>query len=152
MNLKVVFIENITDAFSSLAVLFSGVVILLYGWYVTDIIAALIIACYIIYYGATGLPKAVNILIAAKPEDLNLMGLIKDLEAVEGVHNVHHVHVWQLDEEKAAMEAHVVIENLNNMEQIKIELKKILKDDYCIDHSTLEFERFIEGFKQDKCH
>ena len=74
------------------------------------------------------------------------LGLADELEqsmmSVEQVCGVHHIHVWRLDERSNLLESHVVIEkeDLNEMEDIKASLKKILHDEYGINHSTLEFE------------
>jgi cobalt-zinc-cadmium efflux system protein len=62
------------------------------------------------------------------------------METQGGVQNVHHVHIWQLDEKRNALEAHVVIDDQGRMDEIKRELKQILKDRFSIEHSTLEFE------------
>ena len=62
------------------------------------------------------------------------------MEKVDGVNNVHHVHVWQLDEHRNALEAHVVLEESIDMDTLKIRLKKLLHDQFEIEHSTLEFE------------
>ena len=65
--------------------------------------------------------------------------IVHRLAAQEGL---HHVHVWELDEQHRALEAHVVIEKrrVADLESIKSRLKFCLKEDYGIHHSTLEFE------------
>jgi len=62
------------------------------------------------------------------------------MESVKGVSNVHHLHLWQIDEHKNALEAHVVITHFNKTEQIKMALKAALEKHFSITHSTLEFE------------
>ena len=55
---------------------------------------------------------------------------------------MHHIHVWHLDENRVALEAHVVLEDENFalLGRIKRETKSLLKERFGIGHSTLEFE------------
>ena len=48
--------------------------------------------------------------------------------------------IWQLDEQRNALEAHVVLNKNTNMDNVKATLKSILHDKFEIEHSTLEFE------------
>jgi len=58
---------------------------------------------------------------------------------------------WQLDEHKNALEAHVVIADVHQIEPVKSRLKNVLARDYAIDHSTLEFEVSHCGECEDGC-
>jgi len=64
------------------------------------------------------------------------------MESLEHVNGVHHVHVWQLDENQNALEAHIVVNNINlkDIEQIKATIKRLLLEQFGVHHSTLEFE------------
>src|SRR3546814_18430794 len=52
----------------------------------------------------------IRILMAGVPAGVDLEALRAAVAGVEGVVGAHHLHVWQLDEEAAYFEAHVVIE------------------------------------------
>jgi cobalt-zinc-cadmium efflux system protein len=151
LNIRAAFLHNVSDALGSFAVLAAGVLIYLYQLNIFDVLITLLIAGYIIYQGIKDFPKVVDILIGAKPKGIVLEDLINELEKMPGILNVHHVHVWQLDEVKNALEAHVIIEDLEIMEKIKVELKKLLKEKYDIEHSTLEFERHLNHCKDKIC-
>lgn len=64
------------------------------------------------------------------------------MEAIENMEGAHHVHVWQLDEYRNALEAHIVImdDNLYHIEKIKQAIKERLELDFHITHSTIEVE------------
>lgn len=140
MNIKAVFLHNLTDAMASIGVIIAGALILLYGWVWTDAAMTLIISGYVLWQGFTQIPKVIHLLMEGTPQGLNLQNVTTAMEAVEGVMNVHHVHVWQLDEHTNALEAHVVINKQTDMDQLKRHLKEILHDTFDIGHSTLEFE------------
>ena len=140
MNIRAAFLHNVSDALASVGVIVAGTLILLYDWYWTDTVLTLLIAGYVLYQAATLLPKTIHILMQGTPEDISINEVIQVMEQVTGVSNVHHVHIWQLDEHKNALEAHVVIDDFSDTEAIKTALKTELERQFTIGHSTLEFE------------
>lgn len=141
MNIKAAFLHNVTDAMASVGVIITGTLILLYGWVWTDAAMTLIISGYVLWQGFTQIPKVIHLLMEGTPEGLSLEAVTSAMEAVDGVNNVHHVHVWQLDEHRNALEAHVVLSEGADMDGLKSRLKEMLHDKYEIEHSTLEFEK-----------
>tara|TARA_B100001540_G_scaffold24238_1_gene19801 strand:+ start:763 stop:1662 length:900 start_codon:yes stop_codon:yes gene_type:complete len=140
MNIKAAFLHNLTDALASVGVIIAGTLILLYGWVWVDAVMTLLIAGYILYQGCVEIPKVTHLLMEGVPEGLRLQEVISAMEDIDGVAGVHHVHVWQLDENRSALEAHVVMERNTDMDMLKICLKNVLHDKFEITHSTLEFE------------
>ena len=140
MNIRAAFLHNVSDALASVGVIVAGTLILLYDWYWTDTVLTLLIAGYVLYQAATLLPKTIHILMQGTPEDISINEVIQVMEQVTGVSNVHHVHIWQLDEHKNALEAHVVISDFVEIETVKTALKVELEQRFNIGHSTLEFE------------
>jgi len=140
MNIRAAFLHNVSDALASVGVIVAGTVILLYEWYWMDTALTLLIAGYVLYQAATLLPKTIHILMEGAPENIVINEVIHAMESVEGVSNVHHVHLWQLDEHKNALEAHVVINDFCDTQTVKVALKIELEQRFNITHSTLEFE------------
>jgi len=140
MNIRAAFLHNVSDALASVGVIVAGTTILLYEWYWMDTVLTLLIAGYVLYQAATMLPKTIHILMEGAPEGIVINEVIHAMENIEGVSNVHHVHIWQLDEHKNALEAHVVIDDFVDTETVKIALKAELEQRFNIGHSTLEFE------------
>lgn len=140
MNIKAAFLHNVSDALASVGVIIAGSLILLYQWYWSDTLITLLIAAYVLYQAGTMLPKTIHILMQGTPENIVINDVVTAMECIPDVINVHHVHVWQLDEHKNALEAHVVITDYNKIEKIKADLKNSLQQKFSIGHSTLEFE------------
>ena len=140
MNIKAAFLHNVSDALASVGVIIAGTLILLYQWYWSDTLITLIIAAYVLYQAFTLLPKTVHILMEGTPADISINDVITKMESITDVISIHHVHIWQLDEHKNALEAHIVITNYNELDKIKIKLKSLLEQAFSIEHSTLEFE------------
>lgn len=140
MNIKAAFLHNVTDALASVGVIITGTLILIYGWVWTDAAMTLLISGYVLSQGFTQIPKVIHLLMEGAPEDMDTKDIITAMETESGVANVHHVHVWQLDEHRNALEAHVVLSEQADMDELKSRLKQMLHDKFEIEHSTLEFE------------
>ncbi|MEZ5903414.1 MAG: cation diffusion facilitator family transporter [Alphaproteobacteria bacterium] len=148
MNIKAAFLHNVTDALASVGVIIAGTLIILYGWVWVDAAMTLLIAGYVLYQGFTTLPKVIHLLMEGTPEHIDIKEVIEALEEQNGVQNAHHVHIWQLDEQRNALEAHIVIADKAHMDSVKVSIKSMLHDKFHIDHSTLEFENVSCCYKK----
>ncbi len=140
MNIRAAFLHNVSDALASVGVIVAGSLIILYQWYWTDTLLTLAIAGYVLYQAKVMLPETIHLLMEGAPEGIIIADVIESMESVDGVSNVHHLHLWQLDEHKNALEAHIVIRDFSETEAIKLSLKNLLRERYNTNHSTLEFE------------
>lgn len=140
MNMRAAFLHNLSDALASVGVMVSGALILLYGWVWVDALMTLMIAGYVLYHCAHDMPRVIHLLMEGTPEGIAIKDVIAAMESHDGVDNVHHVHIWQLDEGRSALEAHVVIEDAAKIDEVKRALKAQLNEKFSIAHSTLEFE------------
>lgn len=147
MNIRAAFIHNLSDALASVGVIIGGTLIIIYGWLFIDAVVTLVIAGYILIHAGLEIPKAVNILMQAVPAEIDVLEVTEQLQAVDGVQDVHHVHIWNIDEHRRSLEAHVVIsqDDMGQMEAIKTAIKEKLSEEFHIGHSTLEFEFPIPG-------
>jgi len=149
MNIRAAFLHNVSDALASLGVIVAGTLILLYEWYWSDTLLTLLIAAYVLYQAATMLPKTIHILMQGTPQGIVIDDVVTAMQQVKNVIDVHHVHIWQLDEHQNALEAHVLLADYSQLDEMKDELKTALAQKFSIGHSTLEFE--IKGCKYDQC-
>ena len=147
LNMKAAFLHNLADALTSIGVIIAGALILLYQWYWVDTLLTFLIAGFVLWQGIIMLPKTIHLLMEGTPENLSSDEIKASLEEAKDVEDVHHIHIWNLDEHRIALEAHVVVatNELQEVEVIKRKLKEILKDRFKITHSTLEFEYFNES-------
>jgi cobalt-zinc-cadmium efflux system protein len=142
LNLRAGFLHKLSDALASVGVIVGGVVIVLWHLSVVDLIVTVSIAAYILWQGVSLIGTAVSILMESVPGDIDVEQLQANLKDVQGVRDVHHLHVWQIDEDLRALEAHILIghEDTGRMEHIKRSIKNRLREQFGIAHSTLEFE------------
>ncbi len=158
LNIRAAFLHNVADALGSVAVIVAGSLILLFGWTVADLICTLLIAAYVLWHGWSEIKHTIRILMQSTPLDIDLAELVHTLESEEGVKSLHHVHVWDIDEHRRSLEAHVVIDpdDSGKIEAIKQRIKTRLAERYKVHHSTLEFELEVPDSAQvcliEPCH
>ena len=125
---------------ASVGVVVAGTLILLYNWLWVDAVVTFLISAYVLWQGLREIPKAIHLLMEGAPYDVDIAEIIDGVERLGGVKELHHVHVWQINEQLNALEAHVVVENHLDNASLKKEIKQLLIQRYHIGHSTLEFE------------
>ncbi len=142
VNIRALFLHNLSDALASVAVIFGGVLILLYDIRWVDPAITVLIALYILYLAFTEIGGTIRILMLGSPPDTDIDAVIAAISGLKGVAEVHHVHFWQMEEHQAALDTHVVLEAAawDQLEEIKGAIKRMLSEDFDIRHSTLEFE------------
>lgn len=141
-NMKVVYLHNLTDTLASVAVIIGGFFILKYDMYWIDTFLTLLIALYILIQSFLLTPNILNFFMDGTPKGINIDQIKKKIEEIDLVLDMHDIHVWGIDEEQNALEAHVIVEvsELNEVEKLKYQIKEILDKSFNISHSTLEFE------------
>lgn len=142
INIRALFLHNLSDALASVAVVIAGVLILLYDMRWVDPAITIGIAGYILYLGLTEIGGTIRTLMLASPTDIDTDAVIQTLLDIEGVIDLHHVHFWQMGEHDSSLEAHVVVEDSlwDQLENTKYRIKRVLEQEFDINHSTLEFE------------
>lgn len=140
MNIRAAFIHNVSDALASVVVIVAGTLIILYEFYIVDLIATVAISVYVIYHGYDLMKKSIRILMQAVPENIDLKKVRQRLMQLSAVKDANHIHFWQLDENKTFFEGHIIIEQSSSRDQVSKEIKEILKAEYSVQHATLEIK------------
>lgn len=142
VNIRALFLHNLSDAFASVAVIIGGSLILLYDMRWVDPAITIGIAVYILYLAFTEIGGPIRTLMLGSPPDIDGQAVIDAMRDAEGVIEVHHVHLWQMQEDAVALDCHVVIteSGWQQLETIKADIKTRLKERFGIAHSSLEFE------------
>ena len=142
VNIRALFLHNLSDALSSVAVIVGGTLILLYDIRWIDPAITIGIALYILYLAFTEIGGTIRLLMLASPPKIEIEEMIRAVVSVEGVEDMHRVHFWQIDENRVSVDAHIVVarDHWDGMEAVKSDIKKMLAEEFGIIHSTLEFE------------
>ncbi|WP_299653532.1 cation diffusion facilitator family transporter [uncultured Jannaschia sp.] len=142
VNIRALFLHNLSDALASAAVIVGGALIILYDIRWVDPAITILIAFYILYLAVTEIGSPVRTLMLGSPPDLDCGAVVEAMRGAGGVRDVYHVHLWQMEEHAAALDCHVVLTKAgwNDIEGVKVKTKAMLRDRFGIIHSSLEFE------------
>ena len=140
LNVRGAYLEVLGDAVSSALVIVAGLIILLTGWAIADVIAGALIALFILPRTWALLRQTVNVLLEGAPPHLDVNEIEDALRSAPGVRRVHDLHVWTLTSGREAMSAHVVVEAGAATDKILEELHLVLHARFGIDHTTIQVE------------
>ena len=142
VNIRAAFLHNVADALGSVAVIFAGTLILLYDWRLIDPIVTVMIAGYILWQSFREIGPVIRILMLGSPPEIETEAVLSTVRDIDGVTGIHHAHFWQMDEHRAALDAHIVIAEgrWNDADAVKDRIKAALSDQFDIEHTTLELE------------
>lgn len=142
VNIRAAFLHNVADALGSIAVIVAGTLILLYDWRLIDPIVTVMIAGYILWQSSREIGPVIHILMLGSPPEIKTQAVLDTVRGIDGVTGIHHAHFWQMDEHRAALDAHVAIAEgrWGAADAIKAGIKTALAERFDIEHSTLELE------------
>ncbi|CAM4012487.1 MULTISPECIES: cation diffusion facilitator family transporter [Pseudoalteromonas] len=134
MNIRAAFIHNISDAMASIVVIVAGSLIILYQWYIVDLIATILISAYVIYHGVLLLIESCKILMQAAPDDFDRNEVSAALCKQFAIKQVHSLKAWQLDDNQTCCE--LVLTPF--AELVLADVKNYLHDEFAIEHCIIE--------------
>ena len=143
LNVKGAYLHMAADALVSVGVLVSGLVISWTGWTVVDPIVGLAVAGVIVASVWSLTRDSLRLSLDGVPGGIDIAEIERKMEAVPGVRAVHHIHIWAISTTENALTAHVVLDSLSRLEEVKHALKELLGRSE-IPHATLEFESVTE--------
>ncbi|MBI9065509.1 MAG: cation transporter [Marinilabiliaceae bacterium] len=143
INTKAAYLHLMGDTLSSVAVIVGGVLIWQFQFYWIDPLITAILAIYIIHHTWHVLKESFNILMQATPSGVSVIAISQRLEKIKIMSGLHHVHIWQLNDDQLHFEGHVVVSNdcyISETQLLSQQIKNILKQEFSIDHVTLQME------------
>lgn len=141
LNERGAILHIIGDILGSVGAIVAAGIIRFTGWYRVDSIVSALIGLLILRSTWELLREAVNILMEGTPVRLSFAELHDAMVSVQGVSEVKDLHVWCLASGFDALSAHVVVPEVERTDEVRSELKRLLRTRYGIEHSTLEVER-----------
>lgn len=149
LNVKGAYLHMLADTMVSVGVVIAGIIIHFTGWYAIDGIIGLAVAIIIVIATWKLLSESIRLALDGIPHNLDSSKIISIFKETQGILEMHHLHIWALSTTENALTAHVVIQDINEMENIKTILKEKLQKSG-ISHATLEFET-TESLCDGKC-
>ncbi len=141
LNIKAAVLHVMGDLLGSVAAITAGVIIYYTGWMPIDPILSVFVALLILRSAWFVVRQSSHILLEGTPANIDVANLKKALsESIPGVIDVHHVHLWSLIPGRPIITMHVSVENNCQQTILLKNIKRVLKQNYGIDHSTVQIE------------
>jgi cobalt-zinc-cadmium efflux system protein len=142
LNLRSAFLHLLGDAFTSLGVVVSGLVIYLWGWNYADPIISILVSLWIGREAFAIVKSTMNVLMEGTPEGIDREEVETAILGVAGVREVHDLHIWALSSSDSALSAHVRVDEaaLSTTSVVLTAVKQVLTREFGIGHATLELE------------
>ncbi len=142
LNEKVLSWHLLEDVLGWVGILFGGIIIYFWHFYLIDPIITVAITAFILYNVIKNLREAIRILLEGVPKHINLEAVKQDIKALKGVLGIHDIHIWSLEGETDIFTAHVILDD-ETLEKQPEETKQAIKETlqkHHIEHSTIELE------------
>jgi len=141
LNVKGAFLHVIADTLGSVGAISAGLIMLFTGWYQADSLISIAIGLLILYSSSRLIKESLNILLEGVPSDIDMDALEKKIIELKEVERVHDLHVWCIAPKKmCCMSGHVVVKKGIDRKRLMTHLIDMLKEEFRIDHSTIQLE------------
>jgi cobalt-zinc-cadmium efflux system protein len=140
LNVKGAYVEVVADTAGSVGVIVAALLVSATGDTIWDTVVALAIALFVAVRAVMLGRQVLAVLGQHVPDGLDIEAVTADLRAIDGVIDVHDLHVWVLTSGMNVATAHLVGET-DRLDEILAAARTVLRDDYAVEHATLQVER-----------
>ena len=143
LNVRTVWIHNLGDALSNVAIVGGALAIRYTAAMWVDPVLGIAIGVMVLWSGIGILQESGHVLLEGLPRGMKLENVAASILRVPGVQEVHDIHIWTLGTDLVALSCHVRIPDMHMEESQTIlkELQGVLEHDFHITHTTVQFER-----------
>jgi cobalt-zinc-cadmium efflux system protein len=144
LNMKGAYLEVLSDLVGSVLVILAGVVVAVTGFVRADAVASLLIAVLILPRSYALLKNAVDVLLEATPEGVDLGAVREHLLGVSGVVDVHDLHAWTITSGLPMLSVHVTVTDAvladRGVGSLLDDFSDCVASHFAVDHATFQIE------------
>jgi cobalt-zinc-cadmium efflux system protein len=140
LNIRGAYLHIVTDLAAFVGTLVAAGLILLTEWDRFDPLASLFVAGLMLVGGWSLLKESGRIFLEGAPASAPPGAVGEALAGHPGVVEAHDLHVWTVTSGFPALSAHVLVEPGADCHRIRLDLERMLRERFGIDHSTLQVE------------
>jgi cobalt-zinc-cadmium efflux system protein len=156
LNVRGAYLEVLSDLLGAAGVLVAAGVIAATGWQRADAIASLLIALLIVPRTVRLLRQAVDVLLEATPEGIDLDDVRRHICETPGVLSCHDLHAWTITSGNPVLSAHVVVSDAiwsgGGAPALLDRLGECLSGHFDLDHSTFQLEQSTHADHEPALH
>lgn len=150
LNIRAAFLHLLYDAFISLGVVVSALLLYWTGWVWIDPVVGLVIAALILKGTWSLFTDSFRLIIDGVPRGISLTDVRATLSSVNGVKEVHDLHIWGISTQENALSVHLVMPSKVMMDIERQDLLRILREKHNIHHATIQIEQNLK-YCEDAC-
>ncbi len=142
LNIRAAALHVAGDLLGSVAAIVAAIVIIYTGWMAIDPLLSVAVAFLILKSAWILVKRSAHVLLEGSPEWFDIETMQADLVGrIPEIGSAHHVHVWGLTPQDLMLTMHVkLVAEPQNPTDIVRRVKQLLRENYGIDHSTIEIE------------
>ena len=140
VNIRAAFVHVLGDLLGSVAAIMAGTIIYFGGPLIADPVLSLLVAALIVRSTYGVLKETTFVLLDSVPTGVDYGEVGTTLAKLPGIVSVHDLHVWAMVPGRAALSAHVLVDDIDNWPAILQQARLVLNRDFKIDHITLQPE------------
>jgi cobalt-zinc-cadmium efflux system protein len=140
LNLRAAYLEVLTDALGSVAVLVGAAVMARTGWYGLDALVSAGIALLVLPRAIGILREAGHILLEGAPAGIDMPALRARILGVPGVVAIHDLHFWTLASGRHSASLHIRAAAGGARDTILASVRRLLAEGAGVDHCTVQVE------------
>ncbi len=144
LNMKAAFLHLLYDAISSVAVIITGVVVVVFtGWMLLDLVVSLVIVFMIVWSSMEILRDAIRIFMQGVPRHIDPEEVYQGILDVPQVSTVHGLHIWSVSSTEIFLSCHICVDaepGTVDTDQVINDVNTVLDHRFGIRHTTLQVE------------
>jgi cobalt-zinc-cadmium efflux system protein len=140
LNVRGAYLHVVTDLAAFVGTGAAAGLILLTGWDRFDPVASLLVAGLMLASAWSLLRESGHIFLEGAPESAPPAEVGQAIAGHHGVVEAHDLHVWTVTSGFPALSAHVLVEPGADCHRIRLELERMLRERFGLDHTTLQVE------------
>ena len=141
LSLRAAYLEVMTDALGSVAVIVGAIVMARTRWFGLDALLSAAIALLILPRAVGILREAAHILLEGAPDDVDMPLLRRRLLEVPGVETIHDLHCWTLTSGLHSASVHIRASASTPKSEVLADVQRVLRDGAGVDHATIQVEQ-----------
>jgi cobalt-zinc-cadmium efflux system protein len=140
LNVEGAFQHILNDLYAFIGTSIAGLVIVVTGFNRADPIASLVVAALMARAGYGLVRESSRVFLEAAPRGVDPARIDQALHAQPGVVDVHDLHVWEVNSGFPSLSAHVLVGPTEDCHARRIEIERMLRDDFGIKHVTVQVD------------
>ena len=145
LNIRGAYLHILTDVAAFAGTALAALLILLTGWNRLDPAASLAVAALALFAAWTLVRDSGRIFLEGAPPSAPPDEVGEAIVGHPGVVEAHDVHVWTVTSGFPALSAHVLVDPAADCHRIRLELERVLRDRFGLEHTTLQVDHVGVG-------